>query len=193
MQKLYIDGCSLVHGDGLPRDKSIGHLFNTLGGYDVLDLSRSGKSNLAIALDAYQNYKDSDVIVLGFTYSSRFYIKYNNQNLDFYLREKESGFGLDDAALDEAQVNVYKHFYTVFGHPYCDDLSDMVIDGLVSFLQSQGKKVIPFSWQPRAVKSMLWYPYISSTKRLADGHLNEQGMIELYHYLQNINGRDSNA
>lgn len=190
MQKLYIDGCSLVYGDGLTRDKSIGHLFKTLGGYDVLDLSRSGKSNLAIAFDTYQNYKDFDVIVLGFTYSSRFYIKYNNQNLDFYLKEKESGFGINDAALDIAQENVYKHFYTIFGHPYCDDLSDMVIDGLISFLKSQGKKVIAFSWQHRNVKSTMFYPYIPPSSRLADGHLNEQGMIELYHYLQNINGRE---
>jgi hypothetical protein len=190
MEKLYIDGCSLVYGDGLPRDKSVGHLFDTLGGYTVTDLSRSGKSNLAIALDAYQNYKDYDLIILGFTYSSRFYIKYNDQNLDFYLRSKETGFGIDDAALDNAQVNVYKHFYTIFGHPYCDDLSDMVIDGLLSFLRSQRKKVIPFSWQQRKIVSeSLHYPYISSQKRLPDGHLNSEGMLELYHYLQNINGK----
>ena len=190
MQKLYIDGCSLVYGDGLPRDKSLGYLFKTVGGYNVLDLSRSGKSNLAIAFDTYQNYKDFDVFVLGFTFSSRFYIKYNNQNLDFYLREKESGFGLDDAALDDAQVSIYKHFYTVFGQPYCDELSDMLIDGLISFLRSQGKKVIAFSWQHRSVNSTMLYPYIPSSKRLADGHLNEEGMLELYHYLQNINGKD---
>jgi len=189
MQKLYIDGCSLVYGDGLPRDKSLGNLFKTHGGYDVTDLSRSGKSNLAIALDTYQNYKDHDVIILGFTYSSRFYIKYNNQNLDFYQREKEGSFGLNDAALDDAHVHVYKYFYTIFGHPYCDDLSDMVIDGVISFLKAQGKKVIAFSWQTRNVISPMFYPYIPPGKRLSDGHLNEQGMIELYHYLQNINGQ----
>lgn len=190
MQKLYIDGCSLVYGDSLPRDKSVGHLFKTLGGYNVSDLSRSGKSNLAIALDTYQNYKEHDVIVLGFTFSSRFYIKYNNQNLDFYLRKKETSFGLDDSALDDAQVNVYKYFYTVFGHPYCDDLSDMMIDGIISFLKSQGKKVIAFSWQQRSTVSTILYPYIPPSKRLEDGHLNEEGMLELYHYLQNINGRE---
>ena len=190
MDKLYLDGCSLVYGDGLPRDQSLGHLFRVQGGYKVDDFSRSGKSNLAIALDAYKNYQDYDLFVLGFTFSSRFYIKYNNQDLDFYVGLGNSSAGIDDAALDDAHVNVYKYFYTVFGYPYCNDLSDMTIDVVISFLKSQGKKVIAFSWEQRNIRSKLFYPYIAPKLRLSDGHLNQQGMIELYNYLQNINGRE---
>jgi hypothetical protein len=189
MQRLYLDGCSLVYGDGLPRDQSLGHLFQTLGEYNVTDNSRSAKSNLAIAMDAYQNYRDHDVIVLGFTYSSRFYIKYNEHNLDFYLRAKQGSFGLSDAMLDDAHAHVYKYFYTIFGHPYCDDLSDMIIDGVLSFLQAQQKKVIAFSWQQRKTAMKLFYPYIPPSKRLEDGHLNQAGMLSLYDYLQNLIGQ----
>ena len=88
MNTLYLDGCSLVYGDGLPREQSLGNLFKDLGGYNVTDCSRSGKSNIAIALDAYQSFKDYDVIILGFTFSSRFHLKYNNQNLDFFSGHK---------------------------------------------------------------------------------------------------------
>lgn len=190
MQKLYLDGCSMVYGDGLPREQSLGSLFAKSGGYVVTDLSRSGKSNLAIALDAYQNYKDHDVIVLGFTYSSRFYIKYNDQDIDFFVGLKNSSLGIDDAVLDTASQSVYKYFYTVFGRPYCDDLSDMLIDGVVSFLKAQNKKVIVFSWESRKVKSEIYYPYFSPDQRLPDGHLNQRGMTALYDYLQNINVRE---
>lgn len=188
--KLYLDGCSMVYGDGLPRAQSLGSLFAKLGGYTVTDQSRSGKSNLAITLDAYKNCQDHDVVVLGFTYSSRFYIKYNDHDIDFFVGLKNNSFGIDDAALDTASLNVYKYFYTVFGHPYCDDLSDLLIDGVISFLKTQNKKVIAFSWEPRKVKSEIFYPYISTDLRLPDGHLNQHGMIALYDYLQNINGRE---
>ena len=190
MNKMYIDGCSLVYGDGLPRDKCLGHLFQTHGGYNVTDLSRSGKSNLAIAMDAYQNYQQHEIFILGFTFSSRFYLKYNNQNLDFFAGLKNNSFSIDDGALDQAHVNVYKYFYTVFGHPFCDDLSDMVVDGILSFLKSQNKKVIAFSWEKRNTKSNIFYPYIPPDRRLNDGHLNQNGMMDLYNYLQNINGRE---
>lgn len=188
--KLYLDGCSLVYGDGLTKEQSLGNLFAELGGYDVTNLSRSGKSNLAIALDAYKNCQGHDVVILGFTFSSRFYIKYNEHDLDFFVGLKNNSLSIDNDFLDEAHINVYKYFYTVFGHPYCDELSDLLIDGVISFLKSQNKKVIAFSWEPRKVKSEIFYPYIPPRLRLSDGHLNQQGMIALYDYLQNINGRE---
>lgn len=191
VKKLYLDGCSLTYGHGLPREDSLGSLFANQGNYLVKDLSRPGKSNMAIAVDAYKNFQDYDTFVLGFTFSSRFGIKYQDQNLDFYSGFHGKGIGIDESninahSIDEAYLKVYKYFFTVFESPYCDDLSDMLIDGLLAFLQSQNKKVLPFSWQKRYTKNSLTYPYIAPEHRLPDGHLNKQGTLYLYNFLQNI-------
>ena len=187
--RLYLDGCSLTYGQGLAREQSLGYLFKEQGGYDVFDASRPGKSNTAICLDTHQHWKDYDLFVLGFTYSSRFYINYNNQNLDFYVGAQNQQTGLEPQNLDEATNAVYKYFYTVFGYPYCNHLSDMLIDGSVNFLKIQGKKVLAFSWEKRETTTQLLYPYMSPKERLNDGHLNQQGTINLYNFLQNINGK----
>jgi hypothetical protein len=60
----------------------------------------------------------------------------------------------------------------------------MLVDGLVSFLQSQSKTVIAFSWQQRSTQAELIYPYIGPADRLLDGHLNEHGTMKLYNLLQ---------
>jgi len=185
VKSLYLDGCSMVYGQGLPREQSLGSLFSVQGGYNVMDQSRLGKSNLAMVMDTYKNFKDFDVIVLGFTFSSRFYIGYNDQNLDFYPGIGGRGFGLEPSALDTAHQEMHKYFYTVYGPPYCDDLSDMLIDGLLSFLKNQNKKVIAFSWEKRKTTETLLYPYIPASYRLPDGHLNRDGMNDLFKYLQN--------
>jgi len=65
----------------------------------------------------------------------------------------------------------------------------MLIDSLVSFLTSQGKIVIPFSWQTRNTKTKLFYPYIMPADRLNDGHLNEVGVLKLYNLLQDYNAK----
>jgi hypothetical protein len=186
VKKLYLDGCSMTYGQGLPRDKSLGHLFSTVGGYTVLDNSRLGKSNLSIVFDAYQNYQNYDIFVLGLTYSSRFGIKYRDKNLDFYAGSHGHGFDLDPETLDIAHQEVYKYFYTVFEHPYCNHLSDMLIDTCISFLHSQGKTVFPFSWESRNVKAEIFYPYLGPKDRLTDGHLNERGTQQLYDMLGNL-------
>ena len=87
VKKLYLDGCSLTYGQGLDRSDSLGKLFNAPGGYQVLDNSRPGKSNMSIVFDTYQNFRDYDTFVLGFTYSARFGLKYNDQNLDFQINQ----------------------------------------------------------------------------------------------------------
>jgi len=189
VMRLYLDGCSLTYGQGLPREQSLGYLFKEQGGYDVFDASRPGKSNTAICLDTHQHWEDYELFVLGFTYSSRFYINYNNQNLDFYVGRQNQQTDIEIQNLDEATNAVYKYFYTVFGHPYCDHLSDMLIDGSVNFLKTQGKKILAFSWEKRETTTQLLYPYVSPRERLNDGHLNQQGTINLYNFLQNINGK----
>ena len=186
VKKLYLDGCSLVYGYGLDRRDSLGSLFGSVAGYNTLDMSRAGKSNIAIAVDTYQNFRDYEVFVLGFTYSSRFGIKYQEQNLDFFSGFHGNGSNLVPQDLDEDHGEMYKYFYSVFGPPYSDNLSDMIIDTLISFLLSQNKKVVAFSWEKRNTQCHLEYPYISTNNRLLDGHLNKTGVIKLFDFLQNI-------
>ena len=141
IKRLYLDGCSFTYGKGLERNQSLGSLFTTLGGYNVGDKSRPGKSNIAIAFDTYQNYKNFDTFVLGFTFADRFGIQYQNQDLDFFPGFHGQGLDLNNDQLDIAHKEVYKYFYSVYGPPYSDNLSNMLIDTLVSFLISMDKKV----------------------------------------------------
>jgi len=186
VKKLYIDGCSMTYGHDLPRDQSLGHLFREDGGYEVLDMSRPGKSNMAIAVDTYKNYRDYDVFVIGWTYSSRFGIKYQGQDMVFFAGFQENQRDLEPHTLDQAFINVYKFFYTVFESPFCDDLSDMMIDGIVSLLEKENKDVRAFSWEPRKIINKIHYPYIAPDLRFDDGHLNANGTKELYQFLQNL-------
>ena len=186
VKKLYLDGCSLTYGQWLERSQSLGALFDTRGSYQVHDQSRPGKSNMAIVFDTYQNFQDYDVFVLGFTYSSRFGLKYNDQNLDFFPGFHNKGLALEPETLDIAHTEMYKYFYSIFGPPYSENLSDMLIDTLISFLISQNKKVVGFSWEKRQTVCHLEYPYIGPKNRLSDGHLNVAGTEELFNFLQNI-------
>ena len=186
VKQLYLDGCSLTYGQGLDRKDSLGALFNTRGEYQVLDYSRPGKSNMSIVFDTYQHFQDYDTFVLGFTYSARFGLRYKDQNLDFFPGFHGNGLGLDSETLDIAHTEIYKYFYSVFGSPYCDDLSDMLIDTLISFLLSQNKKVVGFSWENQKTINHLEYPYIGPVGRLDDGHLNAKGTEQLFDFLQNI-------
>ncbi len=185
MTRLYLDGCSLTYGHGLPREQSLGHLFKTIGGYDVLDNSFPGKSNMMMCFDTYQHRHQFDLFVLGFTFFNRFGLKYGNQNLNFYAGSAGLGFGLEPAELDQSHLTVQKYFYTVFDEPYCSDLSDMLIDTTMNSLRVHNKTVIAFSWQNRNTDNGLHYPCISINDRLPDGHLNVDGMKKLYKFLQN--------
>jgi hypothetical protein len=73
---LYFNGCSFTYGTGLSPESTLGRLLGDQGGYNVTNNSRPGKSNLAIALDTYDNVSKHDVIVIGWTFSSRTYLKY---------------------------------------------------------------------------------------------------------------------
>ncbi len=184
-RKLYLDGCSMTYGKGLERRESLGSLFRDIGGYRVYDQSRPAKSNAAIAVDTYNHYSDYDVFVLGFTYSSRFGLGYQDQNINFYSGFHGKGLGLEPQELDLASTEVHKYFYTVFAPPWSEQFSDMLIDGLISFLIRQNKTVLSFSWELRSTSNKLLYPYIGPRHRLPDGHLNAEGMHVLFNYLQN--------
>ena len=186
VKRLYLDGCSLTYGYGIPREDSLGNLFRVEGSYDVMDKSRPGKSNISIAVDTYRHYKEFDTIVLGFTYSARFGLEWGEQNIDFYPGFHQKGFGIDPERLDHASLQIYKYFYSVFGPPYSNNLSNMLVDTLVAFLESQGKTVLPFAWENHQTQKKLFYPYIEPDLRLPDGHLNIEGTRHLFNLLQDI-------
>jgi hypothetical protein len=187
MNKLYLDGCSFTYGLGLPHEDTLEHLF-TSSGYDVSNNSRNGKSNLAIAMDAYKNIDNHDVIVLGFTFSGRFYINHSGHKIDFqpiyYYHQFKPNDDYNSAAIEDEYSTFHKHFYTLYQAPFCDDLSDCLIDTLSEFIKSKGKKLIVFSWEKRNVNTEILYPYIGPRHRLSDGHLNSLGTRYLFDLLQ---------
>lgn len=185
VKKLYLDGCSFTYGQGLSRNDSLGSLFKRIGGYTVTDFSRPGKSNLAIALDTYNNIDQHDVFVIGWTFSSRFTIRYQDQDLDFFVGSHGKGFDIDPKSLDDAHIEIQKYFYTVFGHPFCDHLSDILVDTTMSHLRIKQKKIVCFSWEKRNIHNNINYPFIAAKERLPDGHLDSTGTLTLFHYLQN--------
>jgi hypothetical protein len=115
-KRLYLDGCSYTYGPGLDSKHTLGYLFQHSGEYIVTNKSRPGKSNLAIAIDAYNNFKNYDTVVLGFTYASRFYLKAYNHNIDFLATRQE--IEIDDSInghqLEIAYKEFHKYFFTLF-------------------------------------------------------------------------------
>ena len=186
VKKLYLDGCSFTYGLHLPPEDTLATLFARDGGYIVTNQSRPGKSNLAIVMDAYRASQTHDTIVLGFTFSSRFYLKYQDADIDFL----PSRFNLDlknsinSKQLDQAYNQFHRYFYTMYEPPFCDNLSDMLIDGVCSYILSLGKKLVCFSWEQRNTQQQILYPYIGPDFRLPDNHLNTQGTRYLFNLLQ---------
>lgn len=186
VMRLYLDGCSLTYGHGLDRNQSLGHLFAEVGGYDVLDKSAPGKSNLAIAFDAYQHRKDFDIFVLGFTFAERFGIKRHDQDLKFFPGFRTDSLKLEPEDLDLAHLEVQKYFFTVFEEPFNRQLSDMLVDTTVSLLRDSGGRVLAYSWQQRNTDTTLHNFYFGPRDRLPDGHLNAVGTQKLFDNLQNL-------
>lgn len=187
--KIYIDGCSLTYGQGLPREKSLATLFQTIGLHEtVTDKSRPGKSNSAIVYDTWDNRSDFDVYILGFTFSNRIYLKYRELNLDFH---SVSTFKVDyqsyyDSIIEQSCTDLHKQIYTLYDGAFYDKQSDILVDTILCKLLSEGKIVIPFSWQNRNTDYKLLYPVYGPEFRLSknDYHLNEKGMRHLFDTLQ---------
>ena len=185
-KRLYLDGCSYTYGLGLESDKTLAHLFQHSGDYVVTNNSRPGKSNLAIVLDAYNNFNNHDTVVLGFTYASRFYMKSHNHDIDFLASRKEIIIAdpHNGEQLEETYKEFHKYFFTLFESPFDNNLSDTIIDSIISHMRSHGKKVVCFSWEKRNVTNTILYPFISANMRLPDGHLNNAGTQYLYNMIQ---------
>jgi hypothetical protein len=185
VNRLYLDGCSFTYGLNLDKKYNLETLFTTHGGWVVDNQSRNGKSNLAIAMDAYQHCHDNDMFVLGFTFSGRFYIKYQQHNIDFqpikYTLPFVPDYNVDN--LESSYDKFHKYFYSLYQTPFCDELSDFLIDAVCGYLISKGKKVIAFSWEKRNTQVPLLYPYISPEHKLPCNHLNREGTQNLYNLI----------
>lgn len=187
--KIYIDGCSLTYGQGIPRDKSIGSLFKTVGLHEiVLDSSRPGKSNLAIAFDTWNSRNDFDVFVLGFTYSNRSYLKFRDLNLDFHSVSK---FGINyqghyDSIIEKNCTDLHKQLYTLYDSNFYARQNDIIADTIISKLKTLKKIVVAFSWEKRNTDYNILYPVYGSEFRISksDHHLNVDGTRHLFNVLQ---------
>lgn len=187
---LYLDGCSFTYGAGLSSELTLGHLFANRGGYNVTNNSRPGKSNLAIALDTYNNISKHDVIVIGWSFSSRTYLKYNNIDIDllptkWQIKLPES---IDSQIIEESYQDLHKQLYSFFDVDHYNNISDMLLSMTYQMALILNKKVLFFSWDKRNVKIPLYYPHIILKDRLPCGHLNKIGTERLYNKLQVLLG-----
>ena len=180
---LYLDGCSYTFGLGLPPSDTLEHLF-IAAGYNVVNKSRPGKSNMAICLDTYNHANVADVLVIGFTYSSRYYLNFEKRNIDLLVNR----YNLDtdeNAALEDEYINLHRSFYTLFDQNHWGNVSDMLIDNTIDSLLLKNKKIFAFTWESRRTKQKLFRPIIDSSQKLPDGHLNAIGTKNLFNIIQN--------
>lgn len=188
VKKLYLDGCSFTWGLNIEPEHRLEHLFAKRGGYDVGNYSRPGKSNLAIAQDIYKHAHEYDTIVVGWTFSTRFYLKYNNYDIDFLPTRLSLDLpdDTDTGMIEQAYSEFHKYFYTLYKEPFIDDLSDMLVSYAYNYCKNLDKKIMFFSWENRNVEFDLYRPYAHPKEKLPCGHLNDQGTQRLFDTLQGL-------
>ena len=186
VKPLYLDGCSFTYGLNLHHTETLKHLFIE-SGYDVINLSRPGKSNLAIGIDAFNNAMSHDIVVIGWTFASRFYLKYLDQHIDLLPTRPQLEIlsQIDADAIESSYSELHKHFYSFHDTDYFNNLSDMLITQTYCQLAAQGKKIVFFSWEKRKFENM-YYPHVQADHRLSCGHLNANGTTRLYNTLQGL-------
>lgn len=185
--RLYLDGCSFVWGANLDPHYNLNKLFSYE--FDVVNKSRGGKSNLAMAMDYYKYGQDCDMAVIGWTFATRFYLQYENVDLDFFpsktkeLHPLESTYS-DLNLLEDAYFEFHKQFYKLFDDPFIGDFSNMLIDN--SYLLSQHRKqnTVFFTWERRDTVVPLYHPFIPNHMRLPCQHLNKKGTEYLHNVLR---------
>lgn len=186
VKTLYLDDCSFTYGSNLKPQETLNHLF-VESGYDVTNCSRPGKSNLAIALDTFNKAQDHDVIVIGWTFSSRFYLKYLDLHIDLLPSrlQIELPTAVDSNCIETSYMHLQKHFYSLHDTDYFNNLSDMLISQTYYQLHALGKKIVFFSWEKRKVEN-IYYPHVQANHRLKCGHLNADGTTHLCNTLQGL-------
>ena len=186
-KKILLDGCSFTYGLHLPREHTLEHYFAECG-YNVKNLSRPGKSNHAMALDVYHNIDYADILVVGWSFSSRWHLNYHQQNIDFLANREqlELPHALDSGEIEKSYQDLHKSLYSMFDVDHWNQTSNMLVDNTAAMATQKGKKVVFFSWEPRATNCAVFLPHVPSGHRLKDGHLSQIGTKNLFDKLTAI-------
>lgn len=181
-KKLLLDGCSFTYGLNLTKEQTLEHHFIE-NGYEVLNLSRPGKSNHAIALDIYNHVNDVDELVIGWTFSSRWHCGYHNNDIDLLATRKqiELPYTDDSQAIEQSYQELHRSFYSLFDINHWNKTSDMLIDATHALVKH--KNNVFFSWESRNTQCSLYYPHVVASHRLPCGHLNADGTTKLFNNL----------
>ena len=187
--RLYLDGCSYVWGAGLDPQYNLQSLLSKE--FDVINKSRGGKSNLAMAMDLHQSAKDCDIVVVGWTYATRFYLQYAGVDLDFFPTNTKTlhpipGNQCDIDLIEDAYYDFHKYFYTLYSEPFIGQLSDMLIDSSWTLCTNRTAKTIFFSWESRNTNIDLYVPFLPPKYLLPCQHMNQQGTEYLYQNLRRM-------
>lgn len=188
MQKrILLDGCSFTYGLNLSREQTLEHHFIE-SGYEVLNLSRPGKSNHAISFDIYNQIDSCDIVVAGWTFSSRWHLRYYQKDIDLLANREviELPTEIDSGLIEHSYQDLHRSLYSLFDTTYWNRVSDKLIDTTSAYAQQCDKNVIFFSWEPRQVQSKIYYPHVPHTHRLPCGHLNANGTRNLFEKLTNL-------
>jgi len=181
----YVDGCSYTAGHGLNPAYSLASIISRELKVSVVDNSRTGKSNYAMALDLYSANTNFDYYVIGWTYHSRFEFQMDNVKVD--STATRDNIFIDHPA-GEMLENEYKELQPRF-FKYASRLhrlSDYLVDSSSAMLSNMNKKFCYFSWERRIVKTDILYPKFEKEFRQNDtpnwkttGHLTTDGMEKL--------------
>ena len=186
MSKLYLDGCSFTFGLGLESHDTLAGRWDSE--YEVINKTRPGKSNLAIALDAFENIQNCDIVVIGWTFSSRSYLKYQDYDIDLLPSRTvvELPFEKDTKIMSDIYTDLHRNFYALHDTAFAGHYSDFLVSSIKYMCEKYQKKSVFFSWERRATDFDIYYPTISPKMRLHDGHLNVNGTLHLYNNLQQL-------
>jgi hypothetical protein len=186
-KKLLLDGCSYTYGLNLPKEHTLEHHFIE-SGYEVLNLSRPGKSNNAIALDVYNNINACDIVIIGWTFSSRWHLRYQQNNIDLLATREyiELPHTVDSGLIEQSYQDLHKSLYSLFDLTHWNQNSNMLVDAIAALAQKHNKKTVFFSWESRNTAYNLYYPHVPPLHRLPCGHLNADGTTNLYNNLTHI-------
>lgn len=169
-------------GYGLNVNYSVASLLADIG--QVVDKSKPGKSNYAIALDTYKHIEDFDLYIIGWTFSNRFEFNIDGHIVESSASRADISFGeIPSGEFLEKEYNtLQKRFFKYSSR--LDSLSDYLVDATGLFLKDKNKVFL--SWEQRRCKTNLIYPRFSKEYRQNDtpnwtqfGHLTESGMTLL--------------
>lgn len=186
MNKLYLDGCSLTYGLGLDRHETLAGRWESQ--YEIINKTRPGKSNLAIALDTFKNIQTCDIIVIGWTFSSRSYLKYHDYDIDLLPSRTvvDLPFERDTKVMSDIYTDLHRNFYALHDTTFANHYSDFLISSTKAMCEKYQKKTVFFSWEKRKTDFKIYYPTMSGKMRFPDGHLNVHGTLHLYNNLQQL-------